>query len=129
MPTFLPRNIGVLGAGLMGAGIVQVSIDKGYNVIMKDATEQGLIRGITQVETGLINAVKKKKLSGWVLQYHHSYQVYVIIFPTCWRDLTPVLESYVLVIIITSTTGMIFFSKRVAKKMWIYNFILKYKCV
>ena len=48
----------------MGAGIVQVSIDKGYNVIMKDATEQGLIRGVTQVETGLMNAVKRKKLSG-----------------------------------------------------------------
>lgn len=58
--------MGVLGAGLMGAGIVQVSIDKGYNVILKDATEQGLIRGLTQIETGLINAVKKKKKTGFV---------------------------------------------------------------
>ncbi len=47
----------------MGAGIIQVSIDKGYDVIMKDATEQGLNRGITQIETGLVNAVKRKKIS------------------------------------------------------------------
>lgn len=57
------RNIGVLGAGLMGAGIVQVSIDKGYNVILKDAAEPGLIRGVTQIENGLIKAVKRKKLT------------------------------------------------------------------
>lgn len=57
------RTIGVLGAGLMGAGIIQVSIDKGYNVIMKDAREEGLVRGVTQIETGLINAVKRKKLT------------------------------------------------------------------
>ncbi|XP_065199855.1 trifunctional enzyme subunit alpha, mitochondrial [Planococcus citri] len=57
------KNIGVLGAGLMGAGIVQVSIDKGYNVILKDAAEPGLIRGVTQIEKGLINAVKRKKLT------------------------------------------------------------------
>lgn len=47
----------------MGAGIVQVSIDKGYDVILKDATEQGLIRGVTQIENGLINAVKRRKLT------------------------------------------------------------------
>lgn len=55
--------MGVLGAGLMGAGIVQVTIGKGYDVILKDATEQGLSRGITQIETGLINSVKRRKIS------------------------------------------------------------------
>lgn len=46
----------------MGAGIVQVTIGKGYDVILKDATEEGLTRGITQIETGLIKSVKRKKL-------------------------------------------------------------------
>lgn len=54
----------VIGAGLMGAGIVQVSIDKGYNVIMKDTDNRGLARGIGQIQTGLDKAVKRKKLSG-----------------------------------------------------------------
>ncbi|XP_028162724.1 trifunctional enzyme subunit alpha, mitochondrial [Ostrinia furnacalis] len=57
------KTIGVLGAGLMGAGIVQVSIDKGYHVVMKDATNAGLYRGVGQVQTGLANAVKRKRIS------------------------------------------------------------------
>ncbi|XP_050361969.1 trifunctional enzyme subunit alpha, mitochondrial [Nymphalis io] len=57
------KNIGVLGAGLMGAGIVQVSIDKGYKVVMKDATNAGLYRGVGQIQNGLVNAVKRKRVS------------------------------------------------------------------
>ncbi|CAG4998802.1 unnamed protein product [Parnassius apollo] len=57
------KTIGVLGAGLMGAGIVQVSIDKGYNVVMKDATNEGLYRGVGQIQNGLVNAVKRKRIT------------------------------------------------------------------
>ncbi|XP_041984989.1 trifunctional enzyme subunit alpha, mitochondrial [Aricia agestis] len=57
------KSIGVLGAGLMGAGIVQVSIDKGYKVVMKDATQPGLYRGVGQIQNGLVNAVKRKRIS------------------------------------------------------------------
>lgn len=56
------RTVGVLGAGLMGAGIAQVSVDKGYEVIMKDTTEAGLQRGMGQIYTGLDGAVKRKKI-------------------------------------------------------------------
>ncbi|KAK7789532.1 hypothetical protein R5R35_003349 [Gryllus longicercus] len=56
------KNIAVLGAGLMGAGIAHVSIDKGYNVILKDTSVQGLSRGQGQIQTGLDTAVKRKKL-------------------------------------------------------------------
>lgn len=57
------KTVGVLGAGLMGAGIVQVSVDKGYQVVMKDATDAGLARGIGQVQKGLETAVKRKRIS------------------------------------------------------------------
>ncbi|XP_059060399.1 trifunctional enzyme subunit alpha, mitochondrial [Achroia grisella] len=57
------KTIGVLGAGLMGAGIVQVSIDKNYKVVLKDATNAGLYRGVGQIQTGLTNAVKRKRIS------------------------------------------------------------------
>ncbi|GAV07047.1 hypothetical protein RvY_16935 [Ramazzottius varieornatus] len=59
------RTIGVLGAGLMGAGIAQVSIDKGYKVILKDAKQAGLSRGAEQVSKGLATAVKKRKVSSF----------------------------------------------------------------
>lgn len=57
------RNIGVLGAGLMGAGIASVSIDKGYNVILKDMSQLGLTRGYNQIMKTLSTAVKRKKFS------------------------------------------------------------------
>ncbi|CAG9099030.1 unnamed protein product [Plutella xylostella] len=60
---FGKAQIGVLGAGLMGAGIVQVSIDKGYHVVLKDATNAGLYRGVGQIQNGLVNAVKRKRIS------------------------------------------------------------------
>ena len=57
------QNLAVLGAGLMGAGIVQVSIDKGYNTIMKDMAVAGLERGQLQIEKGLKDKVKKRKMT------------------------------------------------------------------
>lgn len=53
----------MLGAGLMGAGIVQVSIDKGYKVVMKDANENGLGRGIGQIQKGLETKIKRKRIT------------------------------------------------------------------
>lgn len=58
------KTIGVLGAGLMGAGIAHVSVDKGYQVLLKDTTTIGLSRGVNQIETGLNGAVKRKRLTG-----------------------------------------------------------------
>uniref|UniRef100_H2ZAZ9 Trifunctional enzyme subunit alpha, mitochondrial n=1 Tax=Ciona savignyi TaxID=51511 RepID=H2ZAZ9_CIOSA len=57
------KNIAVLGAGLMGAGIVQVSIDKGYNVVLKDSFSPGLARGQEQIYKGFNTASKKKKMT------------------------------------------------------------------
>lgn len=57
------KTIGILGAGLMGAGIAQVSIDKGYKVILKDMAQAGLSRGYNQINKGLKDAVRKKKIT------------------------------------------------------------------
>lgn len=57
------KNLGVLGAGLMGAGIVQVSIDKGYDVVMKDANNAGLSRGIGQIQKGLETGIKRRRIT------------------------------------------------------------------
>ena len=60
----------MLGAGLMGAGIVQVSIDKGIHTVLKDMAESGLTRGQQQIEKGLKTAVKKRKLTQYVVLFH-----------------------------------------------------------
>ena len=51
-PSRETKRVAVLGAGLMGAGIVQVSLQKGYDVIMKDTNEKGLTNGYNYVFKG-----------------------------------------------------------------------------
>uniref|UniRef100_A0A671PGE8 Trifunctional enzyme subunit alpha, mitochondrial n=1 Tax=Sinocyclocheilus anshuiensis TaxID=1608454 RepID=A0A671PGE8_9TELE len=57
------KKLAVLGAGLMGAGIAQVTVDKGVATILKDTTEEGLARGQQQVYKGLNDKTKKKSLT------------------------------------------------------------------
>ncbi|XP_007088989.1 trifunctional enzyme subunit alpha, mitochondrial [Panthera tigris] len=59
------KHLAILGAGLMGAGIAQVSVDKGIKTILKDATLAGLDRGQQQVFKGLNDKVKKKALTSF----------------------------------------------------------------
>lgn len=54
------KNIGILGAGLMGAGIAEVSMGK-FGVVLKDSNLAGLGRGLEQIQKGLDGTVKKKK--------------------------------------------------------------------
>merc|ERR1719393_343180 len=57
------KTLGVLGAGLMGAGIAQVSVDKGYTTVLKDMNSAGLARGLNQVSDYLDKKAKRKKIS------------------------------------------------------------------
>ncbi|XP_078069108.1 trifunctional enzyme subunit alpha, mitochondrial-like [Mustelus asterias] len=59
------EKIAILGAGLMGAGIAQVSIDKGILTVLKDTTLEGLERGQQQVYKGLNDKVKKRSLTSF----------------------------------------------------------------
>lgn len=52
---FVCRTLAILGAGLMGAGIAQVTVDKGVNTILKDTTVEGLARGQQQVYKGWVD--------------------------------------------------------------------------
>ncbi|NXD87967.1 ECHA enzyme, partial [Halcyon senegalensis] len=49
------KTLAVLGAGLMGAGIAQVSVDKGLKTILKDTAQQGLDRGQQQIFKGCVS--------------------------------------------------------------------------
>merc|ERR1719391_1970951 len=62
-PAKRSNTIGILGAGLMGAGIAEVSVDKGMTTILKDMNHAGLARGLNQVQGGVDKKVKRKKTS------------------------------------------------------------------
>ena len=64
----------MLGAGLMGAGIAQVTVDKGMTVILKDVTVAGIGRGQQQVQKGLDKKVKRKKITRYKSILDHLSQ-------------------------------------------------------
>uniref|UniRef100_A0A8C8CPQ0 enoyl-CoA hydratase n=1 Tax=Oncorhynchus tshawytscha TaxID=74940 RepID=A0A8C8CPQ0_ONCTS len=59
------KNLAILGAGLMGAGIAQVTVDKGIHTVLKDTTVEGLSRGQQQVYKGLNDKIKKKAITSF----------------------------------------------------------------
>ncbi|XP_072313744.1 hydroxyacyl-CoA dehydrogenase trifunctional multienzyme complex subunit alpha b [Eucyclogobius newberryi] len=59
------ETLAILGAGLMGAGIAQVMVDKGVHTILKDTTEAGLARGQQQVYKGLNDKTKKRNITSF----------------------------------------------------------------
>jgi len=60
------KNIGVLGAGLMGAGIAEVSAVNGkYNVFLKDKDAAAVGRGESMITKNLQGKLKKKRMSNF----------------------------------------------------------------
>uniref|UniRef100_A0A3B4AXP3 Trifunctional enzyme subunit alpha, mitochondrial n=1 Tax=Periophthalmus magnuspinnatus TaxID=409849 RepID=A0A3B4AXP3_9GOBI len=59
------KTLAILGAGLMGAGIAQVTVDKGVHTILKDTAEAGLARGQQQVYKGLNDKTKKRSITSF----------------------------------------------------------------
>uniref|UniRef100_UPI003AABEF1C hydroxyacyl-CoA dehydrogenase trifunctional multienzyme complex subunit alpha b isoform X1 n=1 Tax=Centroberyx gerrardi TaxID=166262 RepID=UPI003AABEF1C len=59
------KTLAILGAGLMGAGVAQVTVDKGVHTILKDTAVAGLARGEQQVFKGLNDKTKKKSITSF----------------------------------------------------------------
>jgi 3-hydroxybutyryl-CoA dehydrogenase len=53
----------IIGAGLMGSGIAQVSAVAGYDVVLRDITDEALQRGIGGIEASLQRFVAKGQLA------------------------------------------------------------------
>src|SRR4051812_33423601 len=56
------KHILVVGAGQMGAGIAQVSIQAGFNVTLSDVSEAALAKGKSSIEKSMSKLVEKGKL-------------------------------------------------------------------
>ncbi len=57
------KNVGVLGCGLMGAGIAEVCAKAGYKTIVREVSEDLLEKGMGRIRSSLEKAVTKGKLT------------------------------------------------------------------
>ncbi|MFF2041646.1 3-hydroxyacyl-CoA dehydrogenase family protein [Kitasatospora sp. NPDC058170] len=57
------QQIAVIGAGLMGAGIAQVSAQAGHPVVLRDVTEEALQRGLAGIRASYDKFVAKGRLT------------------------------------------------------------------
>ncbi|MGC5344327.1 3-hydroxyacyl-CoA dehydrogenase family protein [Streptomyces sp. DT24] len=58
----MARKLAVIGAGLMGSGIAQVSAQAGWDVVLRDVTDAALTRGRDGIRTSYDKFVAKGKL-------------------------------------------------------------------
>ena len=57
------KNITVLGSGIMGHGIAQISAMAGYNVVLRDIEQQFLDKAMGKIKWSLDKLVSKEKIS------------------------------------------------------------------
>src|SRR5262249_38066018 len=57
------KTVGVIGAGTMGNGIAQVFAQSGFGVLLHDASQAAVERGLKNVEKSLAKLVEMGKLS------------------------------------------------------------------
>ena len=56
------KKVGVLGCGQMGAGIVQVLAQSGYDVVAVDIDEKTAEKAVTSIDRRMAGRVEKGKL-------------------------------------------------------------------
>jgi 3-hydroxybutyryl-CoA dehydrogenase len=58
------KTLGVVGAGQMGSGIVQVAATSGLSVVMNDIKDEFVEGGFATIEKSLDRMIKKEKITG-----------------------------------------------------------------
>ncbi|WP_262701583.1 MULTISPECIES: 3-hydroxyacyl-CoA dehydrogenase family protein [Streptomyces] len=59
----MAKKLAVIGAGLMGSGIAQVSAQAGWDVVLRDVTDEALRRGTDTIRASYEKFVSKGKLA------------------------------------------------------------------
>jgi len=57
------KNVGVIGCGLMGAGIAQVCAQSGYKTVVREVNEELLKKGLGRIDGFLAKSVEKDKMT------------------------------------------------------------------
>jgi len=55
----MAERIGIIGAGIMGAGLAQLAAQNGFEVVLMDTNQEQLGRAITRITTGLERGVQR----------------------------------------------------------------------
>ena len=57
------KKVGIIGCGLMGAGIAQVAAQAGYETVVRELNDEFLEKGLERISAFLDKGVAKKKMS------------------------------------------------------------------
>lgn len=57
------QKVGILGCGLMGHGITQVAAQAGFDVVVREVSDEKLAKGIGRIEKQLSRAVEREKMT------------------------------------------------------------------
>jgi len=57
------KVVGVVGCGLMGSGIAQVCAEAGYEVVVRDVSDELLEKGLGKIESFLSKGVERGRLA------------------------------------------------------------------
>jgi 3-hydroxybutyryl-CoA dehydrogenase len=57
------NKVGVLGCGLMGHGIAQISAQNGWDVVVREVDQDKLDKGLARIDKQLAKAVSKEKMT------------------------------------------------------------------
>ena len=57
------KKVGIVGCGLMGSGIAEITARAGYEVVVTEVTEEFLKKGLSRIEASTQKAVDKSKMA------------------------------------------------------------------
>ena len=57
------KNVAIIGSGIMGSGVAQVSAVAGYRVVLQDINDQALVRAKSGIESSLEKLAAKGKIT------------------------------------------------------------------
>ena len=63
------KKVGVVGCGLMGSGIAQVSAEAGYPVVVREVEQRFLDKGLGAIEKHWARAMEKGRLTAEAKPY------------------------------------------------------------